>query len=226
MSTQPVLFDRVVGLAKDKHGRFFTPVELAAIIVEQIAVGVLGGRQPSLVVEPSVGDGSFVDPVRRWWPDAHLVGVDVDPGARGLRAVDGVVRGSWLELAPEWASMLGRRDIHHPWMSQRPDVVLGNPPFTRGTGRMNAEGKEIMEAVAHLHVEAALALEPEVLAFILPWAYAGGVDRWEPLLERYRPAALRPIAPRPWTNDLRETALYVWVRGATRTDWDPLPRWK
>lgn len=202
---------RDVGRPKDEHGRFYTPSALAEIIVDELEFETFG---PSLIVEPSVGAGAFVGPLRARWPGAAIVGVDVDAGAPGLAGCDAAHVGDWPVVASGW--MFGRR----------PDLVVGNPPFTRSTGRTNDKGELIMEACAHLHVEAALALRPRVLAFILPWSYAGGVDRWAELLERHPPALLRPIAPRPWTRDVRETALYVWLEGVTTTTWSPLPRWR
>jgi hypothetical protein len=222
--SQLSLVGRDVGRPKDPHGRFFTPAPLAAVIVDEL-VRHIGGARLSLIVEPSIGDGLFIDPVRKAWPDATLVGVDVDPQARGLERVDAGLNADWCAVAEEWVEVLGS-DVHHPVLRQRPELVIGNPPFTRGTGRVNDKGDEIIEPVAHLHVEAALSLRPMVCAFILPWAYAGGVERWNPILEEHPPAFIQPITPRPWGADMREVALYVWIEGVRETRRLPLPRWK
>jgi hypothetical protein len=221
---QGLLFDRVVGSPRDALGRFFTPPRLADIIVDEIAVRV--GCGMSLVVEPSIGAGAFVTPFRRAFPMAHVVGVDLDPAAEGQQRVDDAYIADWLELAEEWAHVL-ERDVHHPVFAQRPDVIAGNPPFTKDSGRRNEKGEPIMEQVAHLHVLASLKLKPRACGFILPWSYTGGVDRWAELLEEHPPALLAPAAPRPWTKDVREVGLYLWIRDYTGpTVWQPLPRWR
>jgi hypothetical protein len=223
--SQLSLVGRDVGRPKDPHGRFFTPAPLARVIVGEL-VRHLGGARLSLIVEPSIGDGLFVTPVRDAWPDATLVGVDIDPLARGIGEVDQPYVGDWCRFAAEWNDLLNGADVHHSIMRQQPDLIVGNPPFTKDSGRRNDKGEPIIEPVAHLHVEASLALRPTVCAFILPWAYAGGVERWNPILEEHPPAFIQPITPRPWGADMREVALYVWIEGVRETRRLPLPRWK
>lgn len=181
----------------DPHGRAYTPDDLAHAAVER--VGALLGFSPSVVVEPSAGGGAFVRAARERWPDALLIGVDLLATAEGLDACDVAHVGDWTD----------------PGLSlfTRPELTIGNPPFTEG--------------VAVDHVGAALS-RGGALALVLPWSFFGGVKRWDRLHGEWRPHQVIPITPRPWGHLVRETALYVWLPGprpAVTLVTEPI-RWK
>lgn len=93
---------------------------------------------------------------------------------------------------------------------ERHDLVVGNPPFG-----------EIED-----HLPRARALGATV-ALILPWSLLGGVERWEALLaEVGRPTDVWPVLGRPWTQNVRETAAYVWRPGRSMTALGAPLRWR
>ena len=185
---------------RDHLSRRYTPDGLAVVIVDTLAPLLDAGCEP-LVVEPSVGGGAFARAIRaslgtRW---GTVVGVDLDPGARGLGEVDHGIIGSWPEIAAEWRQVLDL-GIGHALLSQPPDIIIGNPPFTGDEGLA--------------HVDACLLLRPRIVSLVLPWAY-WGVQRWSRLLRgEHRPAIVRPIVGRPWSSHVREAAVYEWHPGA------------
>jgi hypothetical protein len=143
------------------------------------------GVQPRIVVEPSVGGGAFARAILRTWPSARIVGVDVDPNAGGFAHCHERATGDW----PTYGAGLGRCA----------DLVLGNPPFTGEA------------AIGHVVAARAVA---KLVALILPWSPLGGVEGWVHLMSgSVRPVVVWPIAPRPWPDHVRETALYLWREG-------------
>ena len=103
-------------------GIFYTPAALARAIVDRLlrATGELG--EAPLVLDPSCGEGVFLEAVAERLPRAHLVGIDNDPRA--------------LELArqrvPRLEAVLG--DSLDPAVGPAAgsvDLLVGNPPFVR-----------------------------------------------------------------------------------------------
>jgi hypothetical protein len=197
---------------RDALGRYYTPFALADLIINTIDAEVFGADYPSLVIEPSCGSGAFTSYItHRYWVPAECVAVDIDPNAAGLHT-DGVTAlcADWLTVAAAWTRPVC--------------AIVGNVPFTQDTGRTNRKGNPIIEQVAERHARACLALAPRVCGLILPWSLAGTVEGVA-LLNDYPPASIRPITPRPWPN-IREVALYLWVRGDVSGRYLPMPRWK
>jgi len=174
--------------ARDPLDRYYTPGPCAASLVAAVDAWWLARMDaPRTIVEISVGGGSFIPHIRRHWPRAQVIGVDLDPEAKGLAMCGRAIVGDWVEVAPT----LGRVDL-----------AIGNPPFSGTT------------AIAH--VGAALAIAEHV-ALILPWSFGGGVKRWRHIMQgERRPFAMRPIVPRPWPKHVRETAQYQWANGRHR----------
>ncbi len=180
----------------DELGRVYTPEPLAAAIVDAIEHR---GQRPGVIVEPSVGGGAFMRQAQRRWADAHRVGVDLDPEARGFAHCDDTLNGNWIEVAEEWRRTLDRK-IHHPFLAFRPNIIVGNPDF----GRKNCR-------IPLAHAKACLSLDPDVCSLILPWAYACNAT-WSPFLAEHPPKYIRRITCRVW-DVVREVAAYEWHRG-------------
>lgn len=113
-----------------ERGDFQTPPALAARCCE-VLLRLERGLRPALVVEPTCGRGAFVVAAARAFPDARVIGVDLDRAhlAAARRAVDaagiGPGRVTLREadvFALDWAELLG------PARGQ-PLLVLGNPPW-------------------------------------------------------------------------------------------------
>lgn len=175
-----------IGEVRDPLDRHYSPDALAMSCCE--ALRAEGITSPGVVVEPSVGGGSFARAVLRVWPGTRIVGVDVDPNAGGFAHVAERCVGDWPTSGAGWGRCAG--------------MVIGNPPFT---------GDSAMP-----HVVTARVVAP-VVALILPWSPLGGVAGWSSLMSGAgRPAVVWPIAPRPWGDHVRETALYLWREGHAR----------
>lgn len=107
------------GVGRDAY---YTPPLLA----ERVANAVEG--RPETVLDPSVGDGALLRTAERLWPDAKLIGLDID--AKQLRLLHHERR--------TWS--LGRMDMFSAssraasrlWSSlaRNVDVALLNPPFS------------------------------------------------------------------------------------------------
>lgn len=97
------------GAGRDHLDRYYTPPELAAVLVEH-----LGIDSDDRVLEPHAGGGAFVAAVRHWAPGAHVTALDLDPSAVGLATADAGIVCDFLGFRPRLA---------------RFDLVLGNPPY-------------------------------------------------------------------------------------------------
>lgn len=123
----------------DELERHYTPLALARAIV----LALPGECDPQIIVEPSVGDGAFVVACRERWPDAKIIGCDVDPNASGLRLCDMGVLADWETEAE-----------HTP----KADLIIGNPPFSHAIPHLLATRENHPDAW---------------VSWILPWAYPG-----------------------------------------------------
>lgn len=184
----------------DELDRCFTPQPLADAVVRwlMMELAAAGEPMPLVIVEPSVGDGSFVRSCRRAWPAAFIVGCDIDPDAQGLKLVDQAVVGDWVEMAAQVATYCQGLDmgLGRSWVPGV-DLVIGNPPFG--------------EAVAHWLAGPAAGLG-SLQAMIMPWGYPG-VKSWREPFEVAKPSKVRPILGRPWPKRVRETAVYCRASG-------------
>jgi adenine-specific DNA-methyltransferase len=105
------------------RGGFYTPPGLIADVMDAARL-VLRGQTPTMILEPSVGDGAFIPAIAAHFPDATFVGVEIDEresakastllGASGLRGE--IVNDSTLN----WA-------LRAPAI----DLIVGNLPFVR-----------------------------------------------------------------------------------------------
>ena len=90
----------------------------------------------------------------------------------------------------------------------RVDLVIGNPPFTGAN------------AIAQVSRARELGA---VVCFILPWGPMGGAARWRCHASVAPPRWAWCITPRPWPDNARETAAFVWTEGPppedTRVSW-------
>lgn len=217
------------GVVRDDLDRHYTPLPLAREIVARLREA---GCDPSggAVLEPSVGGGSFVLAVRGSFI-ACTIGVDVDPGARGLDLCDyghvadfpswaSAVVGAVFDRFHESASAVNPHTVDA--VGRRLRLVVGNPPFS-------ARGKAD-QLRTRLNIRAALDVADVAdawCALILPSAFVLGGEAWSWLDDEpaCRPSHLWPITRRPWGDRVRETSVYVWCPRSERErdDW-PGPR--
>jgi hypothetical protein len=105
-------------------GAVYTPPEIVEAMIDWIAAR---GGNSVRVIDPGSGSGRFLLTAARRFPDAELIGVDIDPLANlmfhanasvlGLSSRIHVIEGDYREL--ELPSVEGR------------SIFVGNPPFVR-----------------------------------------------------------------------------------------------
>ena len=105
-------------------GQTFTP---APVIDSMIAWAAGSGCRPARVVDPGCGSARFLLAAGRRWPDAELVGVEIDPAAAILGRASLATAG----LAARSRIVLGDyRNVRLP-RAGGPTLYLGNPPYVR-----------------------------------------------------------------------------------------------
>lgn len=174
----------------------YTPPRLADACVARL-VRDHWVRPGAVAVEPSVGGGSFARALTA--AGCRVIGVDNDPEATGGRWCDTFLPGRW----------------EHHWeqvADERPDAVVGNPPF--------GGPLDDVPYVGAVHVEIARRVAP-VVAFVLPaaWLVFRGCDAPDPwTLFGAPPSIVYPIRGRAFGDSLREAALFAWgpERSASR----------
>ena len=97
-----------------KQGIFFTPKTLRDIIFSHIE-----NFNPSTILEPSCGSGEFMVDCREKYPDASIVGVELEP-----------------QLAFASQSIVPDASVYNEdfltWdMDKKFDFIIGNPPFVQ-----------------------------------------------------------------------------------------------
>lgn len=226
----------VSGRVGDDKDWFETPVPLADICVAEVvkvieeayggAVRSFDGSGSRLfenpiqrVLCPAVGRGVFPLRLREYYaeqdsPAPYIEGCDmVDRRPMGLDHHNPVPTSSNY-LGLDYFAVCDAREWHPgigPW-----DLAIDNIPFDA----------EVAIPIVQRFVEIA-----SWCAFILPWSPLGGVDQWKPIMDSdaCRPMYAWPIAPRPWGDNVQETALYLWRRGEEQPAYTKvrgLPRWK
>jgi len=112
---------------KSKHGVFFTPKSVRDLVWQYI------DTSPATILEPSAGSGEFFDDCRERFPNATLVGVELDAS---MAETKGFVHQDFLE----WTS-----DISF-------DLIIGNPPFVQRE-KGHVSDKNIVSGRSNLYVE-------------------------------------------------------------------------
>ena len=112
---------------KSKHGIYFTPKSVRDLVWEHITT------TPTNILEPSAGSGEFVDDCRERFPNANVVGIELNANMAKSR---GFVNRDFLE-----------------WESDTSfDLIIGNPPFVqRSKGHIS--DKNVVSGRSNLYVE-------------------------------------------------------------------------
>lgn len=178
----------------DPLGRVYTPAWLADAVVDLAhhRRQARGLGPPRTVLDPSVGSGKLLAAARRRWPDARLLGVDIDPTATGNQVADHFATGDWPTIARFWRRLPISDGEGHV------DLVLQNPPF----------GDQVGIAVTMDHVVRAISIAPITLC-ILPLPYVAG-EVFDQVWRYKRPAVIHRVIGRPWPVHLREVAVFEW----------------
>lgn len=187
-----------------RHCQYFTTQPLADVLV-----GTLGIQPFESVLEPHVGGGAFVHAVRKLGTNA-IHGCEIDPELALSGRLDLGVDVRAADFLQTGLADFGR--------TRGFDWIIGNPPYSRGTGRFNAKGDEIQEPCAELHIRHALSLLAPGgrLAFLLRLAMLETSDRigfWKEHPAKF----LYVLAQRPsFTDGGTDSSAYgwfIWERG-------------
>jgi hypothetical protein len=168
---------------------YATPYELALAICEELK----GFLKPTEVIEPSAGDGVFVQAVNATWPDAEVLAVEPYVTERRLDLRAEWLPETWEQAAPRFAGVL-----------KEDTLIIGNPPFV----------------AAEEHARKALEILPlgGHLVFVLRASILAGKDRVEGFWKECRPSMVWHLAPRPsftgnGKSDGAEYTVVIWRKG-------------
>lgn len=198
-------------------GQCFTSVKVARAVCRWLASQ---GIHPQQIVEPSAGVGAFCVAAKAQWPTAQQVAVEIDPALAWplLGALRKQPRAPVL-CGPQFDFLKLSRENFPDGV----DLVLGNPPYSVATGRLNAKGKPIMRSEWENFVAHARALFPSAtIAFLLRVGALGGAHHSRRGFWRDHPVTnYAVLAPRPSFQangavDSTEYAVYVWQPGRPR----------
>lgn len=178
-------------MIRREHDKYYTPDDVAAR-----CVSALPSDRPDLIIEPSVGGGSFVRAVKERWPTTETIGVDIDAYAPGAQLVTRFYQDDWPQLASSVA-------FRHSLAESGRILVVGNPPY-----------KDARE-----HVEASLEIAGQngVVAMLLRIGFLAGQKRRSFWAEN-QPHTVFVLSRRPsFTDggtDASEYAWFVWRKSA------------
>lgn len=148
---------------KKDLGQVFTPQKAAAAALELIEDEAI-----SNIIDPCCGAGDFLLAASRRWPQAKLVGVDIDALALAVartRFVLAGIKGTQLVEANALTSELG----------QGFDLVAGNPPWgcklNLQESQFSVLGKPQNSFVYFLELSAKLLRPGGFLTYVLPEAF-------------------------------------------------------
>jgi hypothetical protein len=176
---------------------FYTKASIATHCVDQTIKYI--DYQPDVIIEPSAGDGVFVNCIKLRFPNSRLVAVDIAPTAPDIIAQD---------FYKTKRSYFG---IDKPNLRV---LVVGNPPF----------GKNASDAVGFFN-HAASVLRVQTISMILPRTFrkTSVVDRLDVNYHLVHEEILPPNSFRFRENKESNfvdydvpTVLQIWNRGTTR----------
>lgn len=119
-----------------QNGVVYTPPEIAAEVMRYLAndISVVGER----ILEPSCGDGSFIQCVQRYFPNSEIDALDIDPAA--ITACSAATNGVSFECKDFF-------DFIDELPDQKYDLVVGNPPYIR-TSNFSKKLKSQLDQIA------------------------------------------------------------------------------
>lgn len=128
-----------------KNDAFYTKHSIAENCVTVLVNQLYTERKPTVVIEPSAGDGAFVDAAKKQISAARLVAVDISPSA------EGIVEKNFYDTSRAYFGIDNAVDRV---------LLLGNPPF----------GKNASDAVKFFN-HAGEKLRVETIAIIVPRSF-------------------------------------------------------
>ena len=179
---------------------YYTDSALADAIVADLARRM----SPSMILEPSAGHGAWVAACRKHWPKSLIIAIDIDESCESRcrkAGANGFVAADFLEWSAEQVAPAF-------------DLVIGNPPFSKPSGRISKRtGKEILVTTAHEHIAAGWKQlrTHGALSFLLRFGLLGAAERWD-FWGKLPLADVKHLVPRPsFTGGGNDSAEYVQV---------------
>ena len=166
------------------------------------------GLNPKRILEPQAGNGNIVRAVRRVWPDAEIVAVEIREECRESLIEAGATK-----------VVTGVDFLTIPAPEKRFDLVIGNPPYAKP--KLNVEGAPregkkgvMMEDAVTEHVQHGLTMliPGGMLFYLLRLAWVVPRARDE-LFSMAAPRNLFACRPRPkFTAGASDSVEYAWVQ--------------
>lgn len=176
-------------MAREPHDDYPTPGPLVRLIVDQLA---RDGVHPARVLEPSCGSGRFMRASQRAWPDAKVMGIEINE--------DHVQTARSHGLRVMCADML---TVDRDRMGHF-DLIVGNPPFSLAE-QFVRRLRPLMRAGG-------------TLAFLLRLNFLGGQKRYGSLWTKWPPAQVYGLPCRPAfkvginKTDMTEYGVFCWTK--------------
>jgi methylase of polypeptide subunit release factors len=159
---------------RKRLGAWYTPERLVEFVLDRATDG-LGVAAVTTVLDPSCGDGRFLQSATRRWPEASIAGIDIDPSAIA----------SSVDSVPNAQVVLADALDYSGFVDGTFDLVVGNPPFlgqmasatTRG-GRSRLGGGAYADTAALFVARALQLAKPDGgrVAFVLPQSFLAARD--------------------------------------------------
>lgn len=108
-------------------GAVYTP----ALIVNAMAQWAQAHATPDVIIDPGVGSARFLIAAAKLFPEAYLVGIDIDPLAALIARANIAVLGL---SSRAMVSLSDYRDFSRAQFQNRRCLFLGNPPYVRHHG--------------------------------------------------------------------------------------------
>lgn len=181
------------GVGRDNDA-FYTKPDVADVCVCDVLTHV---NAFDLVIEPSAGDGAFVNSIKCRLPTIRLVAIDIDPSA------DSIVKHDFYKTTSTYFDITASTKV----------LVIGNPPF----------GKNASDAIAFFNHAASIGAH--TIAFIVPRSFRkpSVIDRLDLNYQMIHDADLpinsfrfRPDNKTAFVECDVPTTLQVWTKGATQ----------
>jgi hypothetical protein len=189
--------------ARHEHDRYLTPRSFA-----EKALDLVEGT-PSRILDPGAGEGVWGQAAAARWPQAWIIGIDIQPGfpavvREGPRVYDEWHVGDFLTEAREEGM-----DV---------DLVIGNPPFSLAA-----------EFIRHSLNQLTFG---GVCVFLLRLAFLESEQRANGLFREFPPEEVSVCTRRPRFYGIKGNggtafAFFKWRlghKGQTRLTWSHIPR--
>lgn len=175
---------------RDKHDHYPTPAGVVRTAYDALSLGY----EPQVILDHSAGTGVWGAVAKTYWPDAEIIGVEIQPSSMCM-AYD-----RWYS---EW-SFFDYALYARYGQAPMPDLIIGNPPFKY--------------AEQFIRLSLAMLQPGQVLIQYLRLAFLEGQERGDSFWPFYTPYYVDTLSRRPshipgtTKTDSTAYAIYTWVK--------------